>query len=125
MKAMLESGKIDAAADQAFDQIGVGHGAGEVGALGQIRRRGFVGGEAQLEGHGVFAQDVGQAFEFAVRRREERDAIAVLDHVLGFGDGDLHAAVEGHSGARGDVRRVWVQIEFAESDLAARSEAGF
>ncbi len=77
---MEDSGKIDAAADQSLDQIRAGDRTGQIGALGQIRRRGFVRREAELERHRVFAQDVGQAFQFAVRRREERHAIALLHH---------------------------------------------
>ena len=101
------------------------HGTGQISPLGQIRRRRFVGRQAQLEGHRVFAQDIGQAFKLSVRGCEESHAITALDHVLGFGDRYLHAAVEGHGRAGGDVGRGRVQIEFAERDLPALSEAAF
>ena len=65
MKAMSRIGEDGAAADQSLDQIRVGDGAGQIGALGEIGRGGFVGGESELEGHGVFAQNVGEAFELA------------------------------------------------------------
>ncbi len=114
-----------AAADEALDQISVGHGSGEVGALGQIRRGGFVGREAQLEGHRVFAQDVGQTFELAIGGREEGHAIAGFDHVLGLGDGNLHASVESHRGARGDVRGFRIEIQLAEGDLPPSRRGAF
>ena len=117
------SGKIDPRRTSPFDQIGAGDRTGQIGALGQIGRGGFIGRQAQLKRHRIFAQNVGQPLQFAVRRREERHAIALLHQRLRFGDGHLHAAVKRHRRPRADVRRAGVQIEFAQSDLRRGSRS--
>ena len=81
----------------------LGRRAGQVGALGQIRRRRFGLLETELVGHAVLVEDVGQALDFAGGGREERDAIARFHQGARLGDRHLHVAVEGHGRARGDV----------------------
>ena len=109
----------DAALDSPFDQIGARDGAGQIGAFREIGGRGLTGVEAELERHPVFRQDVGQAFEFTVGRREERHAPATLHDRPRFCYGHLHVAVKRHGRARGDVQglreRVRDQIQFADN----------
>ncbi len=92
----LRFGKNDAAPDQSFDQERAGGGARDVGTLGEIRPRGVGGIEAQLEGNRVLLENIGQAFQFAGRSREEDHAIAALHQIARFGDGGLDVAVKSH-----------------------------
>ena len=117
--------KDGAAADLSFNQVSAGDGTGEIGALGEIRRRGFIRSEAELERNRVFAQNIRQTFQLAIRRGEERDSKPLLDHGAGFGHGDLHAAVKRHGRARADVRRLRIQIEVAHVELRKSGKARF
>jgi hypothetical protein len=106
-----------------LDQVSVRDRTREVRPLGQILRGGFVRCEPQLKWHRVFLQNVREPFEFAVRRREEGDAIALLDHGFRFGHSDLHAAVESERRSRGDMTLVGrAQFKFSKSDLRAPFE---
>ena len=68
----------------------------------------------------VFAEDVGQALDFAGGGREEGEPDAGFEQRFGFADGDLEVAVEGHRGAGGNVESVFpvVALRFAEIELA-------
>ena len=119
----LRVGKNNAAADQAADEICVGDRASHIGAFGQIRRCGFVRREPQLERHGVFAEDVGETFQFAVRRREESHAIPLLDHRFGFRHGHLQTAVKRERGPCGDVRSIRIKRQITDLYLFAAAQA--
>src|SRR5208283_4982215 len=79
----------------------------------------------QLEGNRVLLQDVGQAFELAIRRREQRDTIAQFDQRTRLRHSHRDVAEKGHGWARFNVGRSHFVIHFAQLDAGAGGRLGF
>ena len=95
----IRVGQDDAVGDVGLGQRGGEHFAGEV--------RSFVGvtfaaarAAAQAERHGVLAENVGQAFDFAGVRHGDQDPLAVRDQLLHFLEHGGNRAVEAGRGLR-------------------------
>jgi hypothetical protein len=82
--------------------------AARLRTLPQIFRR-AVAGQFHLVGHRIFAEDVGQALDFAGGRGEERQLAARLNQGLSFSYRHLQIAMERHGGARRNVEALGIR----------------
>ena len=115
-------GKRDTAPDLAVDQVGAGHGARQIGALGQVGGSGAGWLQAELKRDRILLQDLGQALELAVGGGEEGHAATLLDDAARLGDGHLYVALEGHGRTGGDVEGAGLgrDFQFAQCHLGPR-----
>ena len=129
VEQVLESGQRDVVVGQhhtaphiALDDECAGELARQIHALGQIRRGLLARIDAELERHAIFLQNVGDALEFAGRRREVDYAAAALDDAAAFRNRQLHVAVKRERRARSNLQRLCVrigdQLELAKLDSA-------
>ena len=100
--ARAENGEVGVRKDDAIGDVGLGqrggkHFAGEIGSFVGITLS-AARAAAQAEGHGVLAENVGQAFDFAGIGHGNQDSLALRNQLLHFLEHGGNRAVEAGRG---------------------------